>query len=179
MIDVKYLLSLRFSKSEVSEVLEISRKTLYNKIAAFPSPEEFSKYSDDTETQFDVVVGRVKQEHPNDGEIMIAGHLLKQGVRVQRAKLRKSIHRIDPEGVAERRSVAVRRRTYHVTGPNEVWHIDGHHKLIKWRLVTQGGIDGYSRLITFLQCSSNNRASTVHAAFTSAVETYGLPKRVE
>ena len=109
---------------------------------------------------------------------MIAGHLLKQGVRVQRAKLRKSIHRIDPEGVAERRSVAVRRRTYHGTGPNEVWHIDGHHKLIKWRLVTHGGIDGYSRLITFLQCSSNNRASTVHAAFTSAVETYGLPKRV-
>ena len=169
--DVKYLLSLGFSKSKVAEVLEISRKTLYNKVAAFPSPEEFSKYSDITETQLDAVVRTVKQEHPNDGEIMIAGHLLKQGVRVQRAKLRKSIHRIDPEGVAERRSVAVRRRTYHVTGPNEVWHIDGHHKLIKWRLVTHGGIDGYSRLITFLQCSSNNRASTVHAAFTSAVET--------
>ena len=39
--DVKYLLSLGFSKSKVAEVLEISRKTLYNKIAAFPSPEEF------------------------------------------------------------------------------------------------------------------------------------------
>ena len=121
---------------------------------------------------------RIKQEHPNDGEIMVAGHLLKEGVRVQRAKLRRSIHRVDPEGVAERRSVAVRRRAYHVPSPNEVWHIDGHHKLIKWRLVTHGGIDGYSRLITFLQCSSNNRASTVLAAFSAAVETYGLPKRV-
>ena len=110
---------------------------------------------------------------------MIAGHLLKEGVRVQRAKLRESIHRIDPAGVAKRRSVAVRRRAYHASSPNEVWHIDGHHKLIKWRLVTHGGIDGYSRLITFLQCSSNNRSRTILAAFSSAVETYGLPKKLE
>ena len=51
---------------------------------------------------------------------MVAGHLLKEGVRVQRAKLCRSIHRVDPEGVAERRSVAVRRRAYHVPSPNEV-----------------------------------------------------------
>ena len=70
------------------------------------------------------------------------------------------------------------RRVYHAKGPNEVWHIDGHHKLIKWRLVTHGGIDGYSRLITFLRCSSNNTAATVLAALSSAVETYGLPKKV-
>ena len=109
---------------------------------------------------------------------MIAGHLLKQGIRVQCAKLRESIHRIDPHGVVERRSVAVRRREYHAKGPNEVWHIDGHHKLIKWRLVTNEGIDGHSRMITYLHCSSNNRADTVLAAFRSGVETYGLPTKV-
>ena len=92
----------------------------YIKIAAFPSPEDFSKYSDITETQLDAVVQRVKQEHPNDGEVLIAGHLLKEGVHVQRSKLRRSIHRIDPTGVAKRRSVAVRRRAYHVISPNEV-----------------------------------------------------------
>ena len=41
-----------------------------------------------------------------------------------------------------------------------------------------GGIDGFSRLITFLRASSNNYASTVLSAFTSAVEEYGLPSRV-
>ena len=68
----------------------------------------------------------------------------------------------------------MRRREYHAKGPNEVWHIDGHHKLIKWRLVTHGGIDGHS-WITCTHCSSNNRADTVLAAFRSGVETYGLP----
>ena len=178
MDDIKYLLSLGFSKCKVAEFLGISRKTLYNKIASSSAPMDFNKYSVISEPDLDAVVRQIKQEHPNDGEIMLAGHLLKQGIRVQRAKLRASIHRIDPQGVAARRSVAVKRREYHVLGPNEVWHLDGHHKLIKWRLVTHGAIDGYSRMITFLQASSNNRADTVIRVFRSAVEMYGLPKKV-
>ncbi len=27
-----------------------------------------------------------------------------------------------------------------------LWHIDGHHSLIRWGLVVHGGIDGFSRL---------------------------------
>lgn len=55
---------------------------------------------------------------------------------------------------------------------------DGHHKLIRWRVVTHGAIDGFSRLIVFLQCSTNNRASTVYDLFLGAVGQYGLPSRV-
>jgi len=40
-----------------------------------------------------------------------------------------------------------------------------------------GGIDGYSRLIVFLCCSSNNRL-TVFSHFMSGVQRYGLPSRV-
>ena len=56
--------------------------------------------------------------------------------------------------------------------------VDGHHKLIRWRMVTHGAIDGFSRLILYLQCSTNNRASTVYDLFLSAVGQYGLPSRV-
>ena len=45
-------------------------------------------------------------------------------------------------------------------------------------MVTLGGIDGYSRLITFLQCSSNNQASTMLRLFLSAVHKYKVPSRV-
>ena len=55
---------------------------------------------------------------------------------------------------------------------------DGHHKLVRWRFVTHAGIDGYSRMVTFLKCSTNNAASTVYDAFISAVHQYGLPSRV-
>ena len=67
---------------------------------------------------------------------------------------------------AERSSRAVVRCIYNVGEPNEVWHFDGHHKLIRWRLVIRGCIDGYSRVITYLHCSTNNTAITVLSLFT-------------
>ena len=41
-----------------------------------------------------------------------------------------------------------------------------------------GGIDGYSRLIVFLNASSNNKAQTVLTNFQEAVRIYGLPSLV-
>lgn len=55
---------------------------------------------------------------------------------------------------------------------------DGHHKLIRWKIVTHAGIDGFSRLIVYLKCSTNNRASTVYELFLKAVHKYHLPSRV-
>ena len=34
--------------------------------------------------------------------------------------------------------------------PNSLWHIDGYHKLIRWRVIIHGGIDGFSRLPVYL-----------------------------
>jgi hypothetical protein len=59
-----------------------------------------------------------------------------------------------------------------------LWHIDGHHKLIDFKIVIHGGIDGFSRMITFLQASNNNLASTVNAAFQGAVTLFGWPSQV-
>lgn len=55
---------------------------------------------------------------------------------------------------------------------------DGHHKLIRWKVVTHGAIDGYSRLVVFLQASNNNRVTTVYGEFLKAIHLYGLPSRI-
>ena len=55
---------------------------------------------------------------------------------------------------------------------------DGYHKLIRWKMVTHGAINGYNRLVMFLKCSGNNRADTVYDNFLVAVQKYGLPSRI-
>lgn len=67
------------------------------------------------------------------------------------------------------------RRKYHVISPNALWHLDGYHKLIRWRIVS---IDGYSRLVTFLHASPNNRAESVLSVFMNAINEFGLPSRI-
>ncbi|XP_052809238.1 uncharacterized protein LOC128237692 [Mya arenaria] len=70
------------------------------------------------------------------------------------------------------------RRAYNVRAPLALWHINGNHKLIRWRFVIHGGIDGYSRLPVFLKVNTNNSAVSVLSAFTEATQLYGLPERV-
>ncbi len=43
-----------------------------------------------------------------------------------------------------------------------------------------GGIDGFSRLIVFIDCNDNNRSSTVLQLFLAAVavQCYEIPERV-
>ena len=43
---------------------------------------------------------------------------------------------------------------------------------------TDAGIDGHSRLVTYLQCSDNNRAATVLSLFLDACREYAVPSRV-
>ncbi len=155
----------------------VSRHTLYGCLKREGIYEEM-QYSLITDAYLDNVIKHLKIDHPNAGEVLVDGHLRAKGFRIQRYRLRAALHRVDPEGIARRRLFVVARRRYHVEHPNAVWHIDGHHKLIRWRLVTHGGIDGCSRLITFLNCSTNNRAATVLNLFTDAVVRYGIPMRV-
>lgn len=83
-----------------------------------------------------------------------------------------------PVTSSQRWGLVAYRRRYHVPGPNSLWHIDGHHSLIRWRLVIHGGIDGWSRMIVYLWCSNNNRAESVHKLFLEAVSRWHLPSRV-
>ena len=88
------------------------------------------------------------------------------------------MHRVDPIGLAIRTRTTRKRRVYNVAGPHHLWHLDGHHKLHRWNLVTHAAIDGFSRLVTFIHCSDNNRARTVLESFVPAVTNYGIPSRI-
>ena len=105
------------------------------------------------------------------------GHLVALGIRVPRSQ-RESIHRVDHHGTELRQLHTVKRHQYSVESPNAVWHIDAHHKLIRLRFVVHAAIDGFSRVIPYIKCADNNRASTVLDVFCNGVTQFGLPERV-
>ena len=49
---------------------------------------------------------------------------------------------------------------------------------VRWGFVVHGGIDGYSRMVVFLRCATNNRSDTVLRAFLEPTEKYLVPSRV-
>ena len=95
-------------------------------------------------------------------------------VHVQRYRIRSALHRVDPLGAMLRRNEPIVRRRYAVPGPNSLWHVDGHHSLIRWGFVVHGGVDGYSRLVVYLYCSTNNRSDTVLELFRRANTLFGV-----
>ena len=105
------------------------------------------------------------------------GAFRSRSLHVQRWRTREIMRKTDPVGTALRWNQVVYLRKCSVPGPNALWHIGGHHKLIHWRLVVHPCIDGYSGLIVYLHCAENNFASTVLDLFKGGARRCGLPSR--
>lgn len=168
---LEYLRSLSFTWSEISTILGASIKTLQRRAKEW----NILTFNNITSDDLDAMLREILLEFPGAGEVMLNGHLRSKGVHVQRAKLRDSIHRIRGCQTLHPR---IHRRSYSVPGPNYLWHLDGNHKLIRYKLVIHAAIDGFSRLITFIKCADNNRAETVLDEFIHATQEYGIPSRI-
>lgn len=168
---LKVLRSLRFTWQETSHILGISVKTLQRRAKEYG----ITRFSTITDNELDEVVRNCVEDFPRIGEVMLRGQLVSLDIHVPRQRLRQSLQRL---GFRNSLPPAITRRTYSVPGPNALWHADGNHKLIRWRFVVHAAIDGYSRLVTYIQCSDNNRADTVMECFHRATREFGIPSRV-
>ncbi len=163
------LLKLRVPIVKIAEQLNVSRTVVYKTINEYGI--SYERFSGISQTEIEKEVEGVKNNHPNSGEVMIQGHLASKGLHIQREKVRKAIHVVNPEGVEERKQKPIKRRVYTNPFPNYLWHVDGNHKLVRWRFVIHHGIDGFSRMVVFARCSSNNQ--TVYSLFLESLPKYG------
>ena len=174
---IEYLLDCNFSVKEISEILHVSKRTVERRMSAYDVT-GMNRFTEITDEQLDNAVNNIKQTSPDCGSKLLSGYLRSMNIRIQRSRIRQSLTRVDPLGVVARRCRAVHRRVYNVSRPLALWHLDGNHKLIRWRFVVHGCVDGYSRIPVFLRCSNNNKAVTVLSLFRQAVDDWGLPSRV-
>ena len=158
--------TMRFTLSQITGMLLVSRTTLWRRVQNLES--FANRYTTISDAELDELIREIRRGFPNSGISTMLGHL----------RVRSSLVRIDPVGQSLRWFNTIGRRVYSVREPNSLWHIDGLHCLIRWRFVIHGGIDGFSRLIVYLSCSTNSLATTVHALFVAAVERNEWPSRV-
>lgn len=162
---------------DIARLFGCSRRTIERRMHEYGIRRE-SRYSSISDDQLADILGNMLLLQPNIGENSISGALRAQGIIVQRYRVRETLLAVDPDGIQSRRRRILRRREYHVPRSNALWHVDSHHKLIRWRMVVHGGIDGYSRVVTYLKVAPDNTAVTAFGAFLEGVERYGLPSRV-
>ena len=126
----------------IAACLVVSDRTLYRRRIEFGVEDSFTEMTDE----------KLDKQIQDSGESYVRGSLKGKGINVQRSRIRESLQRIDGIGRSVRTRYAICRRTYNVTGPNHLWHIDSNHKLISWRFIIHGCIDGFSRTIIYLKC---------------------------
>ena len=88
-------------------MLNVSRQTLYRRLGKFNIPT--SEYAAISPNELADIVKSIKANFPNDGEVMVQGHMLQRGIKVQRVCLRSAIHHVDHDNTVLRRSNLIKR----------------------------------------------------------------------
>ncbi|KAK7052904.1 hypothetical protein VNI00_004224 [Paramarasmius palmivorus] len=130
-----------------------------------------------TDQELDGMLFAILRTFQNFGLRMLRGRLLADGHRVPRERIKASFLRVNgaPNPFGHR---DLHRQKYNVAGANSLWHHDGQHGLIRWKIVIHCFIDGKSRMVTAIRVSNNNRASTVEELFHEGTSLHGCPRRV-
>ena len=173
---VELLHEAGYTFTDIACALQISRSTLWRRLQE--EGISMNRYTDISDQDLDSIIRTYQESNPNCGQTLLCGFLRSKQIYVQRKRIRESLVRIDPLRQTIRLHPRITRRVYQVQGANSLWHIDGHHSLVRWRFVVHAGIDGHSRMLVYLQCSTNNRAITVLSLFKDAVDNCGVPSRV-
>ena len=149
---IKFYVEYNFTVAQIADMFGCSKRTIERRMQQYGIRLR-ERYSTINDHDLSELILSLTYNNPNLGERSIDGILRSSGIIVQRQRIRDALWSVDPEGVLLRLRRSLHRREYDVEAPNSLWHVDGYHKLVRWKIVIHGGIDGYSRVVTYLQAS--------------------------
>jgi hypothetical protein len=135
------------SISRLARLIEVHRHTLRKYLCLYNVDYSFSNLPDE---DLDKIVRAYQQSKPTSGLRYLVGFLRRQGLHIRKSRVICSANRIDPLGQILCRQTTIHYREYQVSRPNALWHMDGHHKLIRWGIVVHGIANGFDRVVGFL-----------------------------
>lgn len=127
---LEYLVDYDLKISDIAEALGVSRSTIKRRLREYGIAIS-ERRTDIPDAELDCVVRNIQTEFPNAGYRRMQSQLTVRGINVSQMRVRASMQRTDPEGVAMRWLSLTPRAVYRVSGPLALWHIDGNHKLIR------------------------------------------------
>lgn len=119
-----------FSVPQIPDMVGVSVRTIRRRMTEFGLSIR-AQYSTISDTELDRIVREVQTQFPMCGNRQMQGHLFSRGYRIQQSRVREAQRRVDPDGSIIRRLHVINRREYSVPSPRSLYHIDGHHKLIR------------------------------------------------
>ena len=128
-----FFIENRFTIADIACMCGISERTVKRRFQDFGLSIS-ATYSIITDAELQEIVRNILTEFPNCGYKRMTGFLSSRGFRVQQERIRKAMQTVDPEGIILRtlQLNVVNRRHYSVYSPLALWHIDTHHKLIRY-----------------------------------------------
>lgn len=117
--------------------------------------------------ELEEAINEMQEVDPNlsRGYRMVQAQFLSRSIYVSRDAVMDTMRRLDPDAAEARRHQVVLRRQYNSPGFGNCWHCDTWHKGNRYGIVVAGGVDGYSRMIVYLQIADNNTSRTHLRAF--------------
>ncbi len=110
---VEFLLTLQI------QLLGVSESTIRRRMRG-EGISDRRLYSSVSDSQIDNLVSAVVEMHPHAGFRMVHSYLLAQGYRLTQCRVRASLERVDPAGIAVRwsRHRCIHQRMYYAPHPN-------------------------------------------------------------
>lgn len=127
---LQYFIEYEIKIPDIAEALGVSVSTIKRCLREFDISVQGIR-TEISDNVLDSVVRNIHSEFPNSGYRRAMSQLNLRGVMVSQRRVRESMQRTDPDGVAMRWLSLTPRAVYRVSGPLALWHIDGNHKLIR------------------------------------------------
>ena len=131
-------------------------------------------YINISDEDLDILVRTFKSHKPASGLSYVVGFLRRHQVCVQRRRIHASLKHIDGLGQALQNYEAIDRDEYSVPHSNYLWHLDGHHKLIKWGIVDREPHREEVRELTTLLLKTKEREQEPTAGWRGEPKLYTL-----